>query len=146
MSILDHDAAGVNSEASTWPAWTDEFVWEPNEPTPHSAESISVGTLAQLTGQADDGRGAFYVEHRVDGEIIEFRPFGTHAEARRHAARLFGEGGAVDGESSPFEIELVTTSALDHFLAGACPDPEPELSVSGRWVEPGFDTPTGGID
>jgi hypothetical protein len=127
----------------SWPAWVDTHTWELSEPEPtaHGSESIAIGTLAQLCpGVPEDDRGAIYVQHTIDGEIVTFKPFATVQEARTFARQLWGDGGHVAGESSPFDIELVTTSVLEHWLAESCPDPEP--LGDGSWTLP----PSGGID
>jgi hypothetical protein len=109
------------------------------------AESVTVGTLAHFYPDQDAVRSdTLFVEHRIGGEIVEFKPFETVREARRHAALIFGQGGSAEGEKSP--LMAATVSALAYWTDNACPEPEPELSLSGQWVMPSYDTPTGGID
>jgi hypothetical protein len=127
----------------SWPAWTDADTWELSEPEPetaaHGTESITVGRLADFYPRSapDLFSTAVYVERKIDDEVIEFRAFLTHVEARRYAAALWGEGGCADNEST---LEDETLSRLEWWLLTAGPEPEPR--GDGSWTIP----PCGGMD
>jgi hypothetical protein len=128
----------------SWPAWTDAHVWVPTEPepdpvaTPRGAERVTLGRMEDFYAGYPAGAfsDAVYVEHRVGDEVLAFRAFLTHAEARRYAASLWGEGGCDPDTESTLDDTL---TPLQYWLLTA--DPDPEQSPSGHWRRPGEDEP-----
>jgi hypothetical protein len=141
MSIINRNAAAVNSDtADSWPAWTDNARWEPNEPEPAEPPAVERAGSTSVTVHALAGR--FWVDWRIDGRLEDARSFPTVEDARRYAAAIFGDGGSDPDDDGPEWL----VSPLEHWLQTAAP--EPELSPSGAWVMPGsYDLPpSGGID
>jgi hypothetical protein len=66
-------------------------------------------------------------------------------QARRHAAQIWGDSSRYDNESALEPDMLTPMEFWNEHLA-----PDPEQSISGRWMMPGEDgfdlPPCGGID
>jgi hypothetical protein len=100
---------------------------DPSPPIPPGVELVPAGLPEWL-----DPFSAEFPDHSPDEspELPDVLPFEPDEADEGWWAEQTRDGGWVEGESTPFDVELHTASALQHFNEHLDPGPEPEPSAT----------------